>query len=125
MKSTSFDIPDQMREMADKSVSEAKKALAQYMDATQQAIAKAEDSTKSAQDGVAEINRQALAFVEDNVTASFDLAQRLVQARTMEEIAALQKEYFTKQMARLGEQGQNLGTMMGKAGAEAAQKAKP
>lgn len=119
MKSTSFDIPDQMREMADKSVSEAKKALAQYMDATQQAVAKAEGSTKSAQDGVTEINRQALAFVEDNVTASFDLAQRLVQARTMEEIAALQKEYFTKQMAKLGEQGQSLGAMMGKAAEKA------
>ena len=67
------------------------------------------------QEGAAEVNRQALAFVEENVAASFDLAQRLVQARTMEEIAALQKEYFTKQMKSLAEQGKSLGTMVERA----------
>jgi phasin len=124
MQRTPFDIPDQMREVTDKSVNQAKKALEQYLDATQQAIAKAEGSTKSVQEGAAEVNRQALAFVEENVAASFDLAQRLVQARTMEEIAALQKEYFTKQMKSLAEQGKSLGTMVERAGAQAAKKAK-
>lgn len=124
MKPTTFDIPDQMRDVADKSVSEAKKALEQYLDATQKAVAKAEDSARSVQDGAAEVNRQALAFVEENVTASFDLAQRLVQARTVEEIAALQKEFFTRQMASMTEQGKSIGSMMGQAGAEAVNKAK-
>jgi len=124
MQRTPFDIPDQIREMTDKSVAQAKKALEQYLDATQQAIAKAEGSTRSVQEGVAEVNRQALAFVEENVTASFDLAQRLVQARTAEEIAALQKEYFTKQMKALADQGKSLGAMVERAGADAAKKAK-
>ena len=124
MQRTPFDIPDQMRDMADKSVSQAKKALEQYLEATQKAVAKAEGSAKSVQQGTAEVNRQALAFLEENVSASFDLAQRLVQARTMEEIAALQKEFFTKQMANLAEQGKSLGSMMGRMGAEAAGKTK-
>lgn len=124
MKATPFEIPDQMRDMADKSVGQARQALEQYIDATQQAVAKVESSTKSAQQGAGEVSRQALAFVEDNVAASFELAQRLVQARTVEEIAALQKEYFTRQMANLTEQGKSLGSMIGKAGAEAADKAK-
>ena len=87
MQRTPFDIPDQIREITDKSVAEAKKALEQYLDATQQAIAKAESSTRTVQEGAAEVNRQAFAFVEENVSASFELAQRLVQARTAEEIA--------------------------------------
>jgi len=124
MQRTPFDIPDQMRDMADKSVTQAKKALEQYLEATQKAVAKAEGSAKSVQQGTAEVNRQALAFLEENVSASFDLAQRLVQARTMEEIAALQKEFFTKQMANFAEQGKSLGSMMGRMGAEAAGKTK-
>jgi phasin len=124
MKTTPFEIPDQMRDMADKSVAQAKQALEQYIDATQQAVAKVESSAKSAQEGAGDVSRQTLAFVEDNVTAAFDLAQRLVQARTVEEVAALQKEYFTRQMANLTEQGKNLGSMMNKAGAEAVKKTK-
>jgi phasin len=124
MKSTPFDIPDQMREMADKNVSQAKKALEQYLDAAQKAVANVEGSAKSVQEGAAEVNRQTLAFLEENVAASFDLAQRLVQARTVEEIAALQKEYFTRQMANLNEQGKSLGTMMGRVRDEVADKVK-
>jgi len=118
MQRTPFEIPDQMREMADKSVEQARKALGQYLDATQQAVAKAEGSAKSVRDGAAEVSRQALAFVENNVNASFDFAHRLVQARTVEEIAALQQEFVARQMAGLAEQGKNIGEMVGRATAD-------
>lgn len=124
MQRTPFEIPDQMRDMADRSVEQAKKAIGQYLDATQQAVAKAEGAAKSAREGTAEVGRQALAFVEENVSASFDFAHRLVQARTIEEIAALQREFLQKQMASLTEQGKNLGTMMGRTASEAMDKAK-
>ncbi len=124
MQRTPFEIPDQMREAADRSVEQAKKAIGQYLEATQQAVAKAEGSAKSVRDGAAEMGRQALAYVEDNMTASFDFAQRLVQARTVEEIAALQKEFLAKQMASLSEQGKSLGQMMGRAATDAMDKAK-
>jgi phasin len=124
MQRTPFDIPDQMREVADRSVDQAKKAVGQYFEATQKAVAKAEGSAKSIREGAAEVNRQTLAFVEENVAASFDFAQRLVQARTLEELAALQQEFVARQMASLTEQGKNLGTMMGRAATEAMDKAK-
>jgi phasin len=124
MQRTPFEIPDQMREMADKSVEQARKAIGQYLDATQQAVAKAEGSAKSVRDGATEMSRQALAYVEENVDASFDFAQRLVQARTIEEITALQKEFVARQMAGLTEQGKNLGQMMGRATTDAMDRAK-
>jgi phasin len=124
MQRTPFDIPDQMREVADRSVEQAKKAIGQYLDATHQAVAKAEGSARSVRDGAAEVSRQALAYVEENVAASFDFAHRLVQARTVEEIAALQKEFVAKQMATLSEQGKSLGGMMGRAATDAMDKAK-
>jgi phasin len=124
MQRTPFDIPDQMRDMADKSVEQAKKAIGEYLDATQKAVAKAEGSAKSAREGAAEVSRQALAYVEENMSASFDFAHRLVQARTVEEIAALQREFLQRQMASLTEQGKSLGEMMGRAATEAMDKAK-
>jgi phasin len=123
MQRTPFDIPDQMREVADRSVEQAKKAIGQYLDATHEAVAKAEGSAKSVRDGAAEVSRQALAYVEENVAASFDFAHRIVQARTVEEIAALQKEFMAKQMASLTEQGKSLGGMMGRAATDAMDKA--
>jgi phasin len=122
MQRTPFDIPDQMRDVADRSVEQARKAIGQYLDATHEAVAKAEGSAKSVRDGAAEVSRQALAYVEENVAASFDFAHRLVQARTVEEIAALQKEFMAKQMASLAEQGKSLGGMMGRAATEAVDK---
>ncbi len=124
MQRTPFDIPDQMREVADRSVEQAKKAIGQYLDATHEAVAKAEGSARSVRDGAAEVSRQALAYVEENVAASFDFAHRIVQARTVEEIAALQKEFMAKQMASLTEQGKSLGSMMGRAATDAMDKAK-
>jgi phasin len=124
MQRTPFDIPVQMREVADRSVTEAKKAFDQFVDATQKAVASAERSASSAREGAAEANRQAMAFVEENVAASFDFAHRVVQARTIEEITALQQEFLQRQMAASAVQGKALGEMVGKAARDAMPKPK-
>jgi phasin len=124
MTRTPFQIPEQMRDVADRSVAEAKKAVEQFLDATQKAVANAEGSVRSLQEGAADINRQTMAFVEENMAASFDLAQRLVRARTVEEVASIQQEFMGRQMAKLAEQGKQLGDMAGRATANAAGKSK-
>ena len=124
MQPTRFEIPEQMREVADKSVGEARKAFEQFLNATQKAMATAENSAKSVGEGAADVSRQSLAFVEDNIAASFDLAQRLVQARTVQEIAALQQEYVRRQMKNLTEQGKQLGEMAARAASDAGKKAR-
>ena len=124
MQRTPFDIPDQMRDMADKSVDQAKQAFEQFLEATQKAVAKAEGSARSVQEGAADLNRQAMAYMEENIGASFDFVQRLVRARTVEEVAALQQEFVRKQMQVAAEQGKSIGEMMGKATTQAMDKAK-
>ena len=47
MQTNRFEIPDKMREMADRSVEQAKKAFEQFLDATQKAVTTAEGSAKS------------------------------------------------------------------------------
>ena len=124
MQRTPFDIPDQMRDAAEKSVEQAKKAFDTFMDATQQAVAKAEGSAKSLREGAVDVNRQALAYLEENLAASFNLAQRLVQARTIEEMAALQQEFIRRQVAAAAEQGKTLGEAVSRSASEVLDKTK-
>jgi phasin len=112
MQFTPFEIPDHMRDAADKSVGQAKKAIDDFMDATQKAVAKAEGSVNTLREGAADANRQALAYLEDNIAASFDLAHRLVRAKSVEEVAVIQQEYIQRQMRGMAEQGKSLGEMM-------------
>ena len=110
-KPTVFNIPDQMRQAAEQSVQQAKKAVEQFMDATQTAVAKAEGSSKMLPQSVVDVNLQALAFIEENLAASFELAQNLVRARTLEEVAALQQEFIQRQSTTIAEQEASLGEM--------------
>ena len=122
MQFTPFDIPDQMRDAADKSVNQAKKAFDDVMTATQTAVAKAEGSAKTLREGAADANRQALAYLEENVAASFDVAHRLVRARSVEEIAVIQQEFIQRQMRGMAEQGKSLGEMMSRTASTTAEK---
>jgi len=111
MQPTRFEIPEQMRQMAEDTVGQARKAVEEFLDATQKAVASAEGSARTMREGVADVSRQSLAYIEQNIAASFDLAERLVKARTVEEMAALQQEFLSRQMAAAAEQGKALGAM--------------
>jgi len=119
MQSKPFEIPDQMREAADRSVAEARKAFEQFVDATSKAMANAEGAARTLSEGAADMSRQSLAFVEENISRSFDLAQRLVQARTPQEIAALQQEDLQRQISAISDQGKALGEMATRAATSA------
>lgn len=125
MPITPFEIPDSVRDAADQSVKQARKAFDDFIDATQKAVANAEASAKTLGEGAADVNRQALAHAEENIAASFDLAHRLALARSVEEMATIQQEFIQRQTQKLAEQGKTLGQMMGRAATSAADKAKP
>ncbi len=121
---TAFEIPEPMRTFADKSVDQAKKAFDDFMTATVKAIDKAETSAKSLQSGTQDLNRQAIGFVEENVAATFEFAQKLVRAKTIEEFGELQKEFLARQAEAVRGQSQNLTEMIGRVASDAATKAK-
>ena len=121
-----LEVPEQMRDAADKSVSKARKAVETLLDATQKALASAEGAAKAkgvpVDEGAGDLSRETLAFAEQNIATSFDLAQRLVQARTIEEMTALQQEFLRRQMEAAVEQGKVLGDMAKRAAGGAARK---
>jgi phasin len=119
-----FEIPEQFRKAAEDSVRQARDAFGQVFDATQKAMSGLGSFAGPLGEGAGDLQRQTLAYIEENVAASFDLAQRLVQARTPEEIVALQQEYLRRQMTALTEQGQALAAMVSRTATEAAKPGK-
>ena len=121
---TAFEIPEQMRTFADKSVDQAKKAFDDFMTATAKAVDKAETSAKSLQSGAQDVNRQAIGFLEENVAASFEFAQKMVRATTLEEIGEIHKAFLKRQVEATQAQTKDLSQMIGRVATDAASKAK-
>ena len=109
-KDMKFEVPPEMRELAEKSVTQAKQAFDGFIAATQHAVGTAETQVKTLQTGAkgAGAGELALKFAEKNVAASFEFAQKLLHAKDAQEFAALQAEYVKSQLATLTEQAKEL-----------------
>lgn len=118
-KDMKFEVPAEMRELAEKSVAQAKQAFDGFIAATQHAVGTAETQVKTMQTGARSTGELAIKFAERNVAASFELAQKLLQAKDPQEIAALQAEYIKSQLAALTEQAKELSQQATKMGGHA------
>jgi phasin len=103
-----FEIPNEMRTMAEQSVVQARQAFDTFMNAAHQAAAKFEQQT-AAQGAANGAGKKIMAFAERNVAASFDFAQRLARAKDLQEMAEIQQEFAKAQMQTLSEQAKELG----------------
>jgi phasin len=115
---TNFEIPGEVRNLAEQSVEQARKAFDSFMSATQKATHTLENQAATAQSGAKDIRQKALSFAEQNVATSFDFARRLVQARDPEEFLRLQTEFVQKQIEALSNQARILGETGSKAASE-------
>jgi phasin len=104
-----FEIPREMRALAEQSVEQAKKAFDTFMETAQKAASSIDGQTSAAQSGAKDIRQKAMTFAEKNVAASFELAQKLVHAKDLEEVTRLQTEFVQRQIRVLTEQAQELG----------------
>ncbi|MBY0363826.1 MAG: phasin [Phreatobacter sp.] len=104
-----YEIPQEMREFADKSVEQARKAFDGFVGAAQRTVSAMDGSAGSVQSSAQDVGRKAIAFAETNVAASFAYAQRLVQARDMAEVMEIQTRFLQEQMKAMEEQARELG----------------
>ncbi len=115
MTSPSYQIPTEVREFAEKSVEQARKAFEGFSGAAQKAIAAVDTSAIPAAAGAKEVGATALGYAEANVKAAFDLATKLVQAKDVQEVLTLQTEFAKSQFAAFQEQTKELGAAFTKA----------
>jgi phasin len=115
-----FDVPTQMRQFAEQSVEQARKAVDGFMTAAQKAVATAETQASTAQSSAKDVGQKAMSFAEQNITNSFEFAQKMVRAKDIQEVMALQQEYLQSQMKALSEQAKDLGAHATKAAMDSA-----
>ncbi len=112
MTTPSYEIPSDMREMAEKSVDQARRAFDGFMTAAQKAAGQADTTAASVQSNAKTIGTKAMGFAESNVRGAFDLAQKLVRAKDLQEVHALQSDYAKAQMTTIQDQAKELGSIM-------------
>lgn len=110
MTTPSYEIPTEMRELAEKSVDQARKAFDSFIGAAQKAIGQADSATNTVQSSARAIGDKAVTFTEQNVRSAFDYASKVVRVSDMQELMALQSEYVKTQMATLQEQAKDIGS---------------
>jgi phasin len=109
-----FEIPADMRALAEKSVEQARQAFDIFMSAAQHAVSTAENQAASVQAGGKEVGELAMGFAERNITSSLEFAQRLLQAKDLKDVMALHADYVNSQIAAHTEQGRELGERVAK-----------
>jgi phasin len=115
---TRFEIPAEMRALAEKSVEQAKQAFDIFISAAQHAVNAAETQAVNAQAGAKEMGELAIGFAERNITSSFVFAQKLLQAKEPKDVVALHTDYVNSQIATLTDQAKELSQRAAKMGGQ-------
>ena len=96
---STFQVPDDMRNLLEQGVTQAREGFDKVMSAAGEAVTALEQKSGSAQEQALEMRRKSLSFTETSMAAAFDLAQKLVSAKNIEEVMKHQAEYMQKQFA--------------------------
>ena len=103
-----FEIPAEMRALAEKSVDQARQAFETFMSAATQVASTADKHAADARAGVKEVGGLAVRFAQRNVASSFEFAQQLVRAKDSQEVMTLNADYVKRQIAALSDQTKEL-----------------
>jgi hypothetical protein len=106
-----FEIPSEMRDIAEKNVEQARVAYGQFMEFMSQAM-NAWSSTGPEAANFKALQERAVAFAKENAERSFALASDLAKAKDMQEVVTLQSRYVQTQMQTFGIQAQQLSWLM-------------
>ena len=114
-----FEIPKDMRSMAEASLEQARKAFEKMLADAQATAGSLEERGATVRAGAKDISGKAVAYAEKNVQASLDYAQSLLKAKDLPEILKLHSEYVQAQMRSLAEQASEMGQLVGRAAMDA------
>jgi phasin len=114
-----FEIPKEMRSMAEASVEQARKTLEKFLASAQEAAGSLEERGATLRAGAKDISSKAFTYAENNVKASLDYAESLVKAKDVSEVMRLHSDYVQAQIRALGQQVSEMGQTVGRAAMEA------
>ena len=119
MNTPNFEIPANIRELAEKSVDQAKTFYDQATAAGDETTAAIEKSAGIVQAGTNEITAKAVSLARENIESSLDLAKKLVAAKDLQEAIQLQTAFVQDQLKLAAEQTKEIGELSAKVAVDA------
>ena len=121
-----FEIPENVRELAERNVEQARTAYSHFMQVAMQAQQMMFQSSGMMVPGpmaasAMQIQTRAMDYARRNLDTSFNFAADLARARDLKEYLEVRGRYAQQQMQAFQQQAEELGKLM----TEAAQKAQP
>jgi phasin len=107
-----FEIPQELRDLAEKNIEQAKSAYSQLLDAMTSAMSAWTGSSAEMAVDLKTIQDRAAQFARENGEASFQLASDVAKARDLNEVIRLQSSFAQRQMQSFTTQAQELGQLM-------------
>jgi phasin len=115
-----FEIPKEMRSMAEASFEQARKTFENFLAGAQQTAARIEGQGATVRAGAKDIGAKAVSYAEKNVQAALDYAEKLLRAKDPADVMRLHSEYVQNQMRALAEQASEMGQIVSRAAMDAA-----
>jgi phasin len=115
-----FEIPKDMRSMAEASVEQARKTFERFLESAQATAGTLEERGATVRAGAKDIGAKAISYAEKNVQTSLDYAQSLLHAKDFTEVMRLHSEFVQAQMRNLAEQANEMGQIVSRAAMDAA-----
>ena len=110
-----FEIPTEMRSMAEASFAQARQSFEKFLSSAHQAAGSCGERGVAARSNAREIGSKAGGYAEKNVQTSLDYAQSLLKAKDLPEVMKLHSEYVQSQMRSLAEQASEMGQIVSRA----------
>ena len=111
-----FEIPQQLLDLAEKNVEQARATYGQFMDAMTQAMSAWPSAPANAPASrFKAVHERAIQFAKENAEAGFALARELAKAKDLQEVLRLQSKFAQQQMQAYARQAQDLGRLVAEA----------
>ncbi|MFG1402861.1 phasin family protein [Xanthobacter sediminis] len=104
-----LELPAEVRAVAEKNVAQAREAFETLFKSTREAVGDGEGRLEEVRANVTGLRQKAIGLMESNVEAGFDFLQKLVSAKTPQEVLSLQAEFLSSQVEKVAEQAKSLG----------------
>jgi phasin len=116
-----MEVPEAMRQMAEKNIEQARTTYAQLLDTMRKSQEQLGRSFPFMNEATLDLQTKMMRFTEENLEAGFKLAVELARARDMKDYFDIQGRHAQRQMQVYALQAQELGQLM----ATAAQRSQP
>src|SRR3989442_10065686 len=119
-----MEIPAAFREIAEKSVSQAKETYEKMKSAAEEATDVLEDTYATASKGASDYGLKVIELARDNTNAAFDFASRLITVKSLSEAVELSTPHTRKQLEALATQSKELAAIAQKVATDSAEPVK-